>query len=128
MKKEEGYMHQIYPVSREICTPYVGHHVCAVLQDGTQMHGVISNVTDRGLEFNGAVPGAEILSKNPQKAKKQLQHLQQKGQSNLKSNAKTSAYGPYGAPYGRPYGGYPGAYGLDWAAIALLFLIPFLFI
>lgn len=127
-------MQLIHPVSKDTCKPYVGQHVCAVLHDGTQVFGVISNVSDKGIEFNGAVKGAEVLSKDPKKAKQQLQKIQQKSKTKANANAKTSAYGPgpYGSPYygnGYPYGyGYPGAYGLDWAAIALLFLIPFLFI
>lgn len=134
-------MQQIHPVTRDTCKPYIGQRVCAVLHDGTQVFGVISSVTDKGIEFNGAAKGAEVLSRDPKKAKQQLQKINQKSKSkvNAKGNSKaaTSAYGPYGygAPYGPGYGayggyGYPygGAYALDWAAIALLFLIPFLFI
>jgi hypothetical protein len=132
----------IQPVCKETCLPYVGQHVCAMLHDGTQVQGVISKVTDHGLEFNGPLQSAEVMSKNPSKAKKQLQTMKQKGKSRTQTHVQTSAYGPgpYGTqtPYGPPYGGaapyayppygYGGVYGLEWAAIALLFLIPFLFI
>jgi hypothetical protein len=120
-------MQPIYPVCKESCHPHVGQRVCAVLQDGSHMYGVISNVTDSGIEFNGVAKGVEVLSKNPQKAKKQLQQIHQKAKSKIKTTAKTSAYGPYGRVPGYGYPGV-GGYGLEWAAIALLFLIPFLFI
>lgn len=133
----------IHPVCKETCKPYIGQRVCAVLHDGTQVFGVISDVSDRGIEFNGAVKNANVLSKEPKKAKQQLQNLQRKSKTKPGQKAKTAAYGsaPYGEPsggsYGAPYGGgygyggyggYGAAYALDWAAIALLFLIPFLFI
>ncbi|WP_260869494.1 hypothetical protein [Paenibacillus sp. Y412MC10] len=111
--------------SAETCRSYVGKHVCAVLKDGTQVYGTIKGVSDHGLELGDAAPRATILSTNPGKASKQLSELQQK--------AKTSSYpgyGPYGRGYGGGYGyGYPPGYGaLAWTSIALLFLIPFLFI
>ncbi|ANS74189.1 hypothetical protein AWM70_06005 [Paenibacillus yonginensis] len=95
-------MQLIQPLNKEGCKPYIGQHVCAVLHDGTQIHGVISNVTDKGIEFNGAARSAEVLSKNPQKAKKQLQQAHQKSKVKTRSKGKVSAYGP--GPYGAPYG------------------------
>ena len=136
-------MQLIYPMNPETCKSYVGQRVCAMMWDGTQMFGTISNVTDQGIEFNGVFRGAEVMSKNPAKAKKGLRPIERKGKSKRKPVADTSAYAPapYGAPYGTPYGaqapygttspygyGYPGAYALDWAAIALLFLLPLLFV
>ncbi|WP_138493820.1 hypothetical protein [Paenibacillus pinistramenti] len=141
-------MQLIQPVNQETCKAYIGQHVCAVLHDGTQIHGVISGVTDQGIEFNGAARGAEAMSAHPQKAKQQPQkdrHPRRK-KGTAQPKGKTSAYGAgYGVPYGgaesgayyggsgNGYGygagyGYGGAYGLEWAAIALLFLIPFIFV
>ncbi|HEY0829346.1 MAG TPA: hypothetical protein VGE40_14700 [Bacilli bacterium] len=108
-------MHQIYPISLETCRPYIGSTVCAVLHDGTHYVGTIAGVSAAGIEFSGASQGASVLATQPNKAKKQLQ--------NLKSKAKTSAYG-----FGGTYGGYGYGTTLDWAAIALLFLLPFFFI
>lgn len=111
--------------SIDTCKPHIGKHVCVVFHDGTQMYGTISDVSERGLQLNGACQRANILSTDAGKAAVQLNSLKQK--------AKTSAYG-YGGGYGNygGYGGYNGfGYGgnpLAWTSIALLFLIPFLFI
>ncbi|MCJ8010885.1 hypothetical protein MUG84_03885 [Paenibacillus sp. KQZ6P-2] len=109
---------QIYSPSVETCRPHVGRHVCAVLHDGTRLYGTITGVSENGLELDCAGPRANILSTKAGKDGKQ--------------KAKTSAYGygyrPYGYGY-RPYGYGFGAYNaLAWTSIALLFLIPFLFI
>ncbi|WP_223067385.1 hypothetical protein [Paenibacillus caui] len=121
-------MQLINPIDKDTCKPYIGQRVCAILHDGTQVFGVISGVTENGVEFNGAVQSAEVLSKDPQKAKKQLEKIHQKNKSKLQTKAQTSAYGPVG-PYGGPGGyGYGRAFALEWAAIALLFLLPFFFI
>lgn len=109
-------MHNIYPISVDTCKPYVGRQVCAVLHDGTHVTGTIRGVSERGLEFEEAYPSANILSTKPAKAKKQLNAMVKK--------AETSAFGP---GYGYGGFGYPGA-ALAWTSIALLFLIPFLFI
>lgn len=111
-------MQQIYPINQETCMPYIGRTVCAVLHDGTHYVGTITGVNSSGLLFDGSA-GATILSTEPGKAKKQLQEL--------KSKAKTKAFGLGGFGGYGGYGGY-GAYALDWAAIALLFLLPFFFI
>lgn len=114
-------MHNIYPLSVDTCKPYVGRQVCAVLHDGTQITGTLRGVSDKGLEFEEAYPSANIMSTKPDKAKKQLKSMVKK--------AETSAFGP-GFGYGYGYGGgfgYPGA-ALAWTSIALLFLVPFLFI
>ncbi|MGG6311353.1 hypothetical protein [Paenibacillus macerans] len=119
-------MQQIYPVCEESCKPHIGKTVCAVLQDGRYYVGTITGVSDKGVELNGGYASdANVLSTQPAKAKKQLQHMKSK----TKAQAKTKAFG-YGPGYPGPgYGyGYDYGLGLDWAAIALLFLIPFLFI
>lgn len=140
-------MQQIYPLSVDTCKPHIGKTVCAVLRDGRYYIGTITDVNEKGIQLNGGyASGANVLSTQPAKAKKQLQQLKSKSKGNPKASTKavphtneqalTKAYG-YGPGYpyygGYPGGGYPyyppyGAYALAWAAIALLFLIPFLFI
>ncbi|MGE7822744.1 hypothetical protein [Paenibacillus sp. NPDC093718] len=106
---------QPIPISAEGCKGYVGKTVCAVMRDGTEVVGTIRGVNDRGLELEFANPSAYILSAKGKKGKK--------SSKSTKGGAHTSAFGPYG------YGGYGwGANVLAWEAIALLFLIPFLFI
>ncbi|CAM2865946.1 hypothetical protein PASE110613_05060 [Paenibacillus sediminis] len=108
-------MEFINPISADGCRPYIGRPVCAVLYDGTQVVGTVRDATNDGLFFDNPYAGATVLSLQPAKAKKQMIEQMNK--------AKTSAFG-YGYPYGYGYG-----YGsLAWASIALLFLIPFLFI
>jgi hypothetical protein len=88
------------------------------MRDGTEVVGTIRGVHDRGLELEFANPSAYILSTKGKKGKK--------SSKSAKGGAQTSAFGPYG--YGA-YGGYGwGANVFAWEAIALLFLIPFLFI
>ncbi|WP_309120276.1 hypothetical protein [Paenibacillus sp.] len=110
-------MKRLHPITPETCSPYVGKTVCAVLHDGTQVVGTISRVTANGIEINGSRSGASVLSTRAPVAKKQLQRMA--------SKANTKAFG-----YGYPGYGYPGygyGFGFEWAAIALLFLLPFLF-
>ncbi|GAE05000.1 hypothetical protein JCM10914_1082 [Paenibacillus sp. JCM 10914] len=93
------------------------------MHDGREVVGTIRGVSDKGLEMDfgyGGYGTAYTLSTKGKKGKKPSK------------SAKTSAFGPYG--YGG-YGGYGGGYGygwgrnvIAWEAIALLFLIPFLFI
>ncbi|MGG3505513.1 hypothetical protein ABES58_08545 [Paenibacillus lautus] len=113
---------QPIPISAEGCRGYVGKTVCAVMRDGTEVVGTIRGVHDRGLELEFANPSVYTLSTKGKKGKK--------SSKSAKSGAQTSAFGPYG--YGGGYGAY-GGYGwggnvFAWEAIALLFLIPFLFI
>lgn len=119
---------QPIPISAEGCRDYVGKTVCCVMHDGREVVGTIRGVHDRGLELEFANPSAYTLSTKGKKGKK--------SSKSAKSGVQTSAFGPYG--YGRgygAYGGYGGGYGgygwggnvFPWGAIALLFLIPFLF-
>lgn len=139
-------MQQIYPLGVETCKPHIGKTVCAVLRDGRYYIGTITDVNEKGIQLNGGyASGANVLSTQPAKAKKQLQQLKSKSKGNHKASTKAVPQAndqaqtkAYGCGPGYPvYGGYPGygfpgnpygAYALDWAAIALLFLIPFLFI
>jgi len=114
-------MKQIHPITPTSCSPYIGKTVCAVLQDGTQVVGTISRVGPDGIELDGARTGANVLSTKAPVAKKQLQRMADKA----RANTKAFGYGYPGYGYGSP-GYYPG-YGLAWASIALLFLLPFLF-
>ncbi len=117
-------MKQIHPITPTSCSPYVGKTVCAVLQDGTQVVGTISRVSASGIELDGARTGAAVLSTKAPQAKKQLQR--QAARANTKGGFyNPPGYNPPGFGYGYP-GYYPG-YGLAWASIALLFLLPFLF-
>lgn len=106
-------MHIISPLSVDTCKPYIGRQLCAVLRDGRQFTGTLSEVNENGLIFQQAFPEAAILSTQSRKAKKQPQSLKQK--------AQTSAFGP-GFGFS-PFGGL-----LSWGSIALLFLLPFFFI
>lgn len=108
-------MELISPVTAEMCKSYIGKPVCAILHDGSYYVGTLSGVTEKGLEFNQAYSEAKTLSTQASKAKKQLHAL------NSKSKAKTSAAVS-------PYGFGPEAFVLDFALIALLFLLPFVFI
>jgi hypothetical protein len=92
------------------------------MRDGREVVGTIRGVHDRGLELEFANPSVYTLSTKGKKGKK--------SSKSAKGGVQTSAFGPYG--YGGGYGGY-GGYGwggnvFAWEAIALLFLIPFLFI
>ncbi|RRJ62697.1 hypothetical protein EHV15_06880 [Paenibacillus oralis] len=113
-------MQQIYPITQDGCRPYIGKQVCAVLRDGNCFVGTISSVGPDGIQFDGPLPGgASVLSNRSKKAKKQFRHI--------KAKAKTKAFGPFGfGPFGR-FGGF-GGFWFPWAAISLLFLLPFLFI
>lgn len=114
-------MDLISPVNMETCRAYIGRPVCVILQDGTYMIGTLSGVSESGIHLNGGHAGEATLSTKAKVAQKELNHLGQK--------ALTSAYGP-AQPY--PVGGYNYGYAASrafaWTAIALLFLIPFLFI
>jgi len=112
---------QPIPISAEGCKGYVGKTVCAVMHDGREVVGTIRGVHDRGLELEFANPSAFILSAKGKKGRK--------SSKSTKGGAQTSAFGPYGYGGFGPYGGYGFAGNvLAWEAIALLFLIPFLFI
>ncbi|WP_068784095.1 hypothetical protein [Paenibacillus phocaensis] len=125
-------MQQIYPLGVEACKPHIGKTVCAVLRDGRYYIGTITDVNENGIQLNGGyAPEATVLSTQPAKAKKQLQQLKSKSKGHkaaVKSDApvhtKAFGYGPGVPGYGYGY----GDYALDWAALALLFLIPFFFI
>jgi hypothetical protein len=113
---------QPIPISAEGCRGHVGKTVCCVMRDGREVVGTIRGVHDRGLELEFANPSVYTLSTKGKKGKK--------SSKSAKGGVQTSAFGPYG--YGGGYGGY-GGYGwggnvFAWEAIALLFLIPFLFI
>lgn len=105
-------MQMIYPLEPGVCRQHIGKNVCVVLHDGSYMTGTLSDVTDQGLYFGGA-PVASVRSSNISKA-----------QRRKKAGAmKTKAF--VGYPYGirRPFFNFA-----PWAAISLLFLLPFLFI
>lgn len=133
-------MQQIYPLGVDACKPHVGKTVCAILRDGRYYIGTITDVNENGIQLNGGYTSeANVLSTQPAKAKKQLQQLKSKTKgankavikANEQAQTKALGYGP-GYPGYPGNGGYPGygygAYAFDWAALALLFLIPFLFI
>lgn len=127
-------MQQIYPLGVDACKPHIGKTVCAVLRDGRYYIGTITDVNENGIQLNGGyAPEANVLSTQPAKAKKQLQQLKSKAKGVHKAETKANAQAQTKAfGYDPGYGGYPGygygAYAFDWAALALLFLIPFLFI
>ena len=67
-------MQQIYPLGVETCKPHIGKTVCAVLRDGRYYIGTITDVNEKGIQLNGGyASGANVLSTQPAKAKKQLQ-------------------------------------------------------
>ncbi|MFM9281461.1 hypothetical protein [Paenibacillus jiagnxiensis] len=104
-------MQMIYPLEQSVCRQHIGKNVCVVFHDGSYMTGTLSNVTDQGLFFGGA-PVASVRSTNISKAKRR----RIKGGS-----VKTKAFGPFG--FRRPFFNFA-----PFAAISLLFLLPFLFI
>ncbi|MDP5276689.1 hypothetical protein [Chengkuizengella axinellae] len=102
-------MKQIYPVNEATCSPLVGQHVCAVLWDGTTVHGYLNEVSGGNLYFDTGYAGpSSISSKNPKKAKKQLMEA--------KDKASVSFFPFLGARFA-----------LGFAAVATLFLLPFAF-
>ncbi|UNK16507.1 hypothetical protein MNQ98_18610 [Paenibacillus sp. N3/727] len=116
-------MHIISPISEDSCRPFIGRQVCAVLHDGRHITGTLRGIDEKGLLFDEAFRSANILSTKPDKAKKQLNSMKQK--------AETSAFGPgFGFRPGFGFGGFgtPFAGALALSSIALLFLLPFLFI
>ncbi|MFB5762064.1 hypothetical protein [Paenibacillus medicaginis] len=106
-------MQMIYPLEQDVCKQHIGKNVCVVFHDGSYMTGTLSEVTDQGLVF-GEAPVASVRSSSISKAK----------QRRKKAGAvKTQAFGGY------PYGGFrPFRNFAPFAAISLLFLLPFLFI
>ncbi|TXK85141.1 hypothetical protein [Paenibacillus sp. N3.4] len=101
-------MQPIYPISAESCRPYIGKQICAVLHDGTQITGTLSDISQHGLFINQGYTNATVLSTKPDVVKKELKALNNK--------AQTSAWG---------YGGFFNP--LLWSSIALLFFLPFFF-
>ncbi|MDP4097308.1 hypothetical protein OIN60_11050 [Paenibacillus sp. P96] len=107
-------MQMIYPLEKDVCRQHIGRNVCVVLHDGSYMTGTLSEVTENGLVFGGApvAPMKSSVSKGKQRRK------------------KTPAVKIKAFDYGYPYQGYYSPYRnfAPWAAIAFLFLLPFLFI
>ncbi|SDE15862.1 hypothetical protein SAMN02799630_04854 [Paenibacillus sp. UNCCL117] len=126
-------MKRIYPVTEEDCKPHCGKPVLVLMQDGTEIYGVLSRVEGGKLYLGTEEGGAEATvetkaaSRARAKANKKLPgRAGRKGkpQTPGAGAVTTSAfpYGPY--PYsGGPY--YPGGgrFILDLALIALLFVL-----
>ncbi|MFS1511263.1 hypothetical protein VQL36_02320 [Chengkuizengella sp. SCS-71B] len=102
-------MREIYPINESTCTPCVGQHVCAVLHDGTTVHGYLQDVSGGCLHFDSGYGGpSNISTTSSKKAKAQLKDAGEK--------ASISFFPFLGARFA-----------LGFAAISALFLIPFAF-
>ncbi len=128
-------MQPIYPIQEDVVSRYCGMPVCVILQDGSRYVGILSSCKDGKLCLNGdPEPGIDEAQLN--KAKSAVSK-KQKGGKNKKeaihasqpAKAQTQAY-PYD-PYGyggysygyNPYNPWGGAFALDLALIAFLFLL-----
>ncbi|NDI34747.1 hypothetical protein [Chengkuizengella sediminis] len=102
-------MQEIYPINESNCNQYVGQHVCAVLHDGSAVHGCLCEVSGGHLHFESGYAGlSNISTTSSKKAKAQLK--------NAKDKASVSFFPFLGARFA-----------LGFAAIATLFLLPFFF-
>lgn len=100
-------MEQIYPISVESCTPYVGRHVCAVMHDGSYYIGRLSGVRADGIQLeSGSGPDGTISVANVKQAKSQIQ----KSSKDVQTKA---FFNPFFFPF---------------ASLAFLFALPFFFI
>lgn len=110
-------MQLIDPICEANCKPHIGKPVCVVMVDGTTIYGTLGGLKGDKLTLRsslGAGEGEEITTN-------QLKEKKGKGKK-----AQTKALGPARYPY--PAYPYPGELVLDLALIALLFLIPFVWI
>ncbi|NBI28447.1 hypothetical protein [Chengkuizengella marina] len=101
-------MREIYPITEETCSPCVGQHVCAVLHDGTTVHGYLQDVSGGCLHFEAGYDGpSNISTTSSKKAKAQLK--------NAADDKASVSFAPF----------FGARFALGFAAIAALFLIPF---
>lgn len=113
-------MQRIHPICHETLYPLIGRRVCAVTADGSRYYGTVGDVRDGRVLLTGCTieEAAPTLSaaKRPGRAR-----AAGTGGRIIKrpGKATTSAF----------YGGYGyGDYWFDFAALASLFLLAFLFI
>ncbi|TBL67923.1 hypothetical protein [Paenibacillus thalictri] len=102
-------MEMIHPVVEEHCRAHYGKTVLVVLNDGTQIPGVLSKVEGGKLYLN-AEEGEAVQSSK-------LKSASTKSKKTVKRQVKTSAYG-FGAGFG-----FGPALALDLALITLLFVL-----
>ncbi|MBD2867848.1 hypothetical protein [Paenibacillus arenilitoris] len=114
------------PLREDIVHQLCGLPVCVVMNDGTRHVGILSSCEGGRLVLNAHLGGeeAKLAKVQPQdkKKKKGGKGKKEEHASEGQAQAQTQAY-PYD-PYG--YGGYypwGGALALDFALIALLFLL-----
>jgi len=124
-------MKRIYPVTEADCKPHCGKPVLIVMQDGSEIYGVLSRVEGGKLYLGEeeAQPEAPVKTQTAPgsraKASKKLPGpASRKGklQAPAAGSVTTSAF-PYGPYPAGPY--YPGGgrFILDLALIALLFVL-----
>ncbi|MBP3965924.1 hypothetical protein [Paenibacillus lignilyticus] len=135
-------MDQIYPLHEDHIKNFCGMAVCAVTHDGQRHYGILSRCHGGKLMFNeqaGALKHVSSKAEPPQQGKVTNSKVKSKKGSKKavteakpKEAAQTQAYYPYDPYYGDPYYGYGygygyspfgGAFALDLAALAFLFLL-----
>lgn len=98
-------MEAIYPICEETVSPYIGRHVCAVLNDGTYTIGKLCGCQNGGILIDGAQGQGVINASNVTDAQKKIKSCIEK--------INTSAFfNPFFFPF---------------ASLAFLFAFPFFF-
>ncbi|WP_248928202.1 hypothetical protein [Paenibacillus hamazuiensis] len=103
-------MKMIHPVTEEQCRPHCGKTIVAVMHDGTEITGVLSEVKDGKLYLNSE---QSVQTNRAGKKKKSVKKSGRKGQAKLNA----ASYALYPAFPAGP------AIVLDLALIALLFVL-----
>lgn len=100
-------MEHIHPICESSCTPFIGRHLCAVMQDGSYYVGRLTSVTAAGIYLDGgAGPLGTVAATNARQAKTQIS-------KSLKTVETKAFFNPFFFPF---------------AALAFLFALPFFFI
>ncbi|MDO7907485.1 hypothetical protein Q5741_13825 [Paenibacillus sp. JX-17] len=121
-------MQIIYPLNQDTCKAHIGKRVCVMLQDGAQLSGILSGVSDKGLDFNGKVESIRAVAKPAKKAEPK------NGAKSGKKAKAAAVQSPQaavptkesGAVQGRgltPGVDYPYPFALAWSSVAFLFLL-----
>ncbi|ANY67809.1 hypothetical protein BBD42_16035 [Paenibacillus sp. BIHB 4019] len=120
-------MEQIYPLEEGVISRFCGMPVCIVTHDGARHFGVLSHCRGGKLTLNEQ-PGAQMLaeaeSPKADKAKGKKKGKASKTAKEKVAQTQAYPYDPYyynyNPGYNWPYG---GAFAIDLALIAFLFLL-----
>lgn len=118
-------MEQIYPLHEDVVQQLCGYPVCVVMRDGSRHVGILSSCNGGRLWLNGDHthngPEVTLTKVQPKDMKKKKDKKLNKEANHKSEQAITQAY-PYDPNY-QPYNPWGGAFFLDFALIALLFLL-----